>query len=62
MIPMRPPWRGAGDDREPAERLTELARQIGRLLPDWRDPERYYERRSEIVSEIRSVARALESA
>lgn len=31
-----------------AEELKELARQIGRLVPDWRSPERYFERRDEL--------------
>ena len=64
MIPHRNPWRGAGADREPAsaaERLVILAREIGRLAPDWRDPERYYEQRSELAEEARRLARALEA-
>ena len=62
MIPCVPAWRGTGGEREPAERLAELARQIGRLAPDWRDPERYYERRSELAEEARRLARAMEHA
>ena len=63
MIPRRDAWRGTGADREPAspaERLVMLARAIGRLAPDWRDPERYYETRSELAEEARRLARALE--
>jgi hypothetical protein len=59
----RPPWRGTGADREPAERpLAELARRIGRLSPDWRMPERYFERRSELAQELRRLARTLDHA
>lgn len=64
MIPRSPAWHGTGGDREPpspAERLATLAREIGRLAPDWRDPERYYEARSELAEEARRLARALEA-
>ena len=63
MTPYRNPWRGAGADRAetPAERLAILARAIGRLAPDWRDPERYFEARSELAEEARRLARALEA-
>ena len=61
-LPNAPPWRGTGGDREPSARLAELARAIGRLAPDWRDPERYYERRSELAEEARRLAMALEHA
>ena len=60
MIPAPPAWRGTGGDREPAQRLVELARAIGRLAPDWRDPERFYELRSELAAEARKIARAVE--
>ena len=63
MIPRSIPWRATGADREapsPAERLATLARAIGRLAPDWRDPERYYEARSELAEEVRRLARTLE--
>ena len=63
MIPRRDAWRGAGGDREPpspAERLATLAREIGRLTPDWQQPERFFETRSELAEEARRLARALE--
>lgn len=63
MIPRRDPWRATGADREapsPAERLAILARAIGRLAPDWRDPERYYEMRSELAEEARRLAATLQ--
>ncbi|WP_375381743.1 hypothetical protein [uncultured Sphingomonas sp.] len=45
----------------PAPRqLHELARQIGRLSPDWRNPERYFEQRGEIERDLRRLARQLE--
>lgn len=64
MTPRYDAWRATGGDREapsPAERLAILARAIGRLAPDWRDPERYYEARSELAEEARRLARWLEA-
>jgi hypothetical protein len=63
MIPRRDAWRATGGDRRdetPAERLATLAREIGRLAPNWRDPERYFETRSELAEKARRLARALE--
>jgi hypothetical protein len=60
-----PAWHGTGGGREaasPAERLVDLARQIGRLAPDWQQPERFFETRSELAEEARRLARALEAA
>ncbi len=59
MIPHRNPWR----DREPAspaERLATLAREISRLAPNWQQPERFFEARSELAEEARKLARSLE--
>ena len=44
----------------PAVQLREAARRIGRLSPDWRNPERYFENRSEIERELHRLAKALE--
>ncbi|WP_298809557.1 hypothetical protein [uncultured Sphingomonas sp.] len=44
----------------PAPRLADLARKLGRLTPDWRNPERYFENRSEIEREMRRLAKHLE--
>ncbi len=44
----------------PAHRVRDLAREIGRLTPDWRDPERYFENRSEIEHKLKRLARELE--
>ncbi len=41
-----------------AARLAAVARQVARLRPDWRNPERYFEERSEIERELRAIARA----
>lgn len=38
------------------ERLDRLARDIGRLRPDWNDPERFFERRDELHRALASVA------
>lgn len=43
-----------------AHRVEALARRVGRLRPDWSNPERYFEDRSEIERELRRLARALE--
>lgn len=45
-----------------AHRVRDLAREIGRLCPDWRDPERYFENRSEIEHKLQRLARELERA
>ncbi|MCB2077672.1 MAG: hypothetical protein KDE55_08240 [Novosphingobium sp.] len=39
-----------------AERLHRLSRRLGRLSPNWRDPEAFFEERSEIERELRRVA------
>ncbi len=45
-------------DRSPVDkRLVQLARQVGRLRPDWHNPERFFEERSELESELRTIAR-----
>lgn len=41
-------------------RVRSVARQVGRLSPDWRDPERYFQRRDELERELRRIARELE--
>lgn len=37
-----------------------MAERVGRLRPDWRNPERYFEDRSEIERELRRLAREIE--
>ncbi len=44
-----------------APRIAELARRVGRLRPDWRNPERYFANRDEIERELRRLAKHLES-
>ncbi|WP_260928200.1 hypothetical protein [Novosphingobium sp. 9] len=46
--------------RTPASALREIARTLRRLRPDWRDPERYFENRSEIENRLRRLARELD--
>ncbi len=41
------------------DRLNELAGQVARLSPDRRDPERYHIEKSEIVADLRRLARAM---
>lgn len=44
----------------PEERLRTLSRRLGRLSPNWRDPEAFFEERSEIEAELRRVAREVQ--
>lgn len=55
-VPVSPVSRQAS----PAERLRTLSRRLGRLTPNWRDPEAFYEERSEIEHELRRVAREVQ--
>ena len=41
-------------------RMRALAREVGKLHPDWRNPERYFERRDELERELRQLANAVE--
>jgi hypothetical protein len=41
----------------PAPRLADLARRVGRLRPDWSNPERYFADRQEIERELHRLAR-----
>lgn len=43
-----------------AHTVERLARDVGRLSPDWRNPERYFETRDDIERRLRSLARQLE--
>jgi hypothetical protein len=48
-----------GDDQvQPSARLRELARGVQLLLPDRRDPHLFHEQKSEIVADLRNLARA----
>jgi hypothetical protein len=44
-----------------SERITALASRVRRLSPDRRHPERFHEEKSEVVAELRRIARALAS-
>lgn len=39
------------------DQLRDLARRIGRLRPDWHNPERYFAERDELEREARRLAR-----
>lgn len=41
--------------------VKELARRVGRLSPNWREPERYFEERDMLERALRGVARQLEA-
>ncbi|MBV2148530.1 MULTISPECIES: hypothetical protein [Sphingobium] len=45
----------------PSSRLRSLAREVGRLHPDWQNPERYFERRDELRREIAALATDMEA-
>jgi hypothetical protein len=49
-----------GDQVLPVARLRELARGVQLLLPDRRDPHKFHEAKSEIVSGLRDLARGLD--
>lgn len=42
-----------------ATRVLDLAHRIGRLRPDWRNPETYFHNRSEIEHDLKRLAREL---
>lgn len=44
----------------PARTARTIAGELARLRPDWRDPERYFENRSEIERALKRLARQLE--
>lgn len=46
----------------PESKVLDLAKQVGRLSPDWRDPERYFQNRSELEHKLRRLAQELRSA
>lgn len=46
----------------PCRELERLARQVARLSPSHRDPEAFHVSKSEIVAELRRLARALAAA
>jgi len=40
----------------PDTKVLNLAREIGRLSPDWSNPQRYFEERSEIEHKLKRLA------
>lgn len=44
----------------PSRTARDIARHVSRLTPDWRNPERYFENRSEIEHALRRLAQQLE--
>lgn len=45
-----------------SERLAQIAREIGRLSPDWHNPERFFENRGEIEDKLKRFARDMREA
>jgi hypothetical protein len=39
-----------------AQRMADLAQRIARLRPDWNNPQRFFEERSELEHEARRMA------
>jgi hypothetical protein len=52
-----PPARAGGDDGRRRRELEELATRLGRLSPSWKDPEQFAVERSELVAQLRRLAR-----
>jgi hypothetical protein len=52
----------SGDDTAvlPSARLRNLARGVQLLLPDRKDPHLFHEKKSEIVADLRALARGLD--
>lgn len=44
-----------------ADKLEELARRVDRLIPRRRDPDAFHEEKSEIVAQLREVAREVKA-
>lgn len=44
----------------PAQQARTLAHHVGRLRPDWRNPERYFEERDLIERALKRLARELD--
>ncbi|MCA7119197.1 MAG: hypothetical protein LGL72_07270 [Acidibrevibacterium sp.] len=64
MIPRSTAWCGtAGDRRDetPADAARALARMAERLRPDWQQPERWHESKSELIDAFRRLVRTLEA-
>ncbi|MGE4324256.1 MAG: hypothetical protein AB7E60_14670 [Sphingobium sp.] len=45
----------------PAHTARQLARDLSRLSPDWRNPERYFLNRNEIERALQRLAKQLEN-
>jgi hypothetical protein len=41
--------------------VRDIARQLGRLRPDWHNPERYFEERDELERQLKNLANELEA-
>ena len=41
--------------------VRDIARQLGRLRPDWRNPERYFEERDALERQLKHLANQLET-
>jgi hypothetical protein len=53
---LRPMKHEFGLTRSVAGRLQQLSSRVARLIPDRRDPERFFEERSEVAYELRDIA------
>lgn len=46
--------------RRSAEIVRDIAHDVARLRPDWNNPQRFFETRSEIEHQLRRLARDLD--
>lgn len=45
----------------PAHHARQIAKDLSRLSPDWRNPERYFENRDELRHRLQHLAQQLEN-
>ncbi|AHE57417.1 hypothetical protein [Sphingomonas sanxanigenens] len=46
--------------RAPPHRIREIADRLRRLRPDWSNPERYFENRSDLEHDLRRLAKEID--
>jgi hypothetical protein len=45
--------------KQPCHQLVAIADRLERLRPDWTRPDRYFDERSELLNDLRTVARSI---
>ncbi|AHE55898.1 hypothetical protein [Sphingomonas sanxanigenens] len=51
---------GDQSGQHPPDRIREIADRLGRLRPDWRNPERFFENRSDLEHDLRRLAKEID--